>query len=139
MSFAKTQIIGHLGRDVELRHTPQGDAVANFSVATSERFKKDGEQHERVLWWAVTVWGRMAEICNQYLSKGSQVWLDGKPGFEEYVSRDGEKKFTLTLRANEVQFLGSKGESNQHPQETVGVKAKVLGGKTPVTDDEVPW
>ncbi len=139
-SFAKTQICGFLGRDVELKFLPSGDAVAKFSVATSERFKKDGEQQEKTLWWSVTVWGRQAETCNQYLSKGSQVWIDGKPGVDEYTSRDGEKKFALTLRASDVQFLGEKGGSGEAAQ----ARAAAVGGRNdpqapPVNADDIPF
>jgi|SRR3990172_7957214 len=112
MSFAKTILVGNLGRDVTLRYMPNGTAVADFSVAVSEKFKKDGETQEKTYWWKCTSWGRQAEVCNQYLAKGSSVYLEGRPGYEEYVSRDGDKRFNLTLNVSDVQFLGSKRDSD---------------------------
>src|SRR5262245_42281898 len=104
-SFAKATLVGHLGKDVELRYTGQGTAVANFSVATTEKFKKDGNNQEKTYWWKVTAWGKLAELCNTYLSKGSAVYVSGNPGYEEYTDRNGEKRFSLTLNASDIHFL----------------------------------
>lgn len=137
-SFARATIVGYLGRDVEMRYTGTGTAVANFSVATTEKFKKDGENQEKTYWWKATVWGKLAEVCNQYLSKGSAVYLCGTPGYEEYTSRDGEKRFTLTLNASEVQFLGKKenGEGNQSESSPSPKAAAHTYQKEPVKRDE---
>lgn len=111
MSFAKTILVGRVGREVELRFLPNGTAVASFSVAHSEKFKKDGEPQEKTYWWKISVWGRQAEVCNQYVKKGDLIYLEGRPGYEEYTSREGEKRFQLTLNVSDVQFLSNKRDS----------------------------
>ena len=99
------QIIGHLGRDPELRTTTGGDAVCGFSVADTEKWKdRNGAQQERTTWADVSVFGRMAENCAKYLSKGSKVRVYGSVHLDEYEHK-GEKKAKLKLTAREVEFL----------------------------------
>src|SRR5215510_2152514 len=90
MSFNKITIVGYLGRDPELRYTPQGTAVCNFSVATTEKRRNArGETEEHTIWFRVTAWGRQAEVANEYLAKGRQVYVDGRLRLEEYTDREG--------------------------------------------------
>ena len=138
-NLAKAQIIGRLGRDVELKYSQQGVAVATFSVATNERTTRNGETQEKVLWWRVTAFNKLAENCNQYLSKGSEVWIDGQPSYEEFTDRDGNKRFTLTLRANEVQFLGSKGEAQAAAASAPKSNAKPASKQAAADDFDVPF
>ncbi len=104
-------IVGVLGRDPEIRYTPQGQAVCNFSIATTER-KKDntGEFQDLTTWFKITVWGRQAEVANQYLSKGKQVYVEGRLRQTEYTDREGMKRTTLEVNASDIQFLSSRGE-----------------------------
>ena len=111
-SFNKIVIVGYLGRDPELRYTPQGVAVCNFSVATTERRKdqRTGEPQDTTTWFRVTLWRRQAEVANQYLSKGKQVYIEGRLRQEEYTDRDGVKRTSLAVDATDLQFLGTKGD-----------------------------
>ena len=123
-SFNKITIVGYLGRDPELRYTPQGIAVCNFSIATTEKRKeaRTGESQDITTWFKVTLWGKKAEIANQYLSKGKQVYIEGALRQEEWTDREGAKRTSLVVNATDMQFLGTKGDdgadtySSQQPQ-----------------------
>jgi single-strand DNA-binding protein len=110
MSLNKVMIIGRLGQDVELKYTPAGQAIANFSVATTEKWKdKSGQQQERTEWHRIVVWGKLAELCNQYLKKGRQTFLEGTLQTRSW-DKDGETRYTTEIVAKTVQFLGDRGE-----------------------------
>ena len=112
-SFNKIIIVGYLGRDPEIRYTPQGDAVCNFSVATTERRKNQFDDYEdQTTWFRVTVWRRQAELANQYLHKGKQVYIEGKLRQAEYTDRDGNRRTTLEVTASDIQFLGKAGDGD---------------------------
>jgi single-strand DNA-binding protein len=118
MSYNKISIIGHLGQDPELRYTPQGLAVCNFSVATSDKRRdKNGNLNEVTVWFRVTAWGKQAENASKYLSKGRPVYIEGRLGIEEWTDRNGEKRTTLEVNANEIQYLGD-GNSSSPRRET---------------------
>jgi single-strand DNA-binding protein len=106
-SFNKITIVGYLGRDPEIRYTPAGDAVCTFSVATTDK-KKDGT--DETTWFRITTWRRQAEVANQYLSKGKQVYIEGRLKAQEYTDRDGNKRTSLEVTATDMQFLGSRGD-----------------------------
>ncbi len=119
MSFNKIIIVGNLGRDPELRYTPQGTPVASFSLATNERRKdKAGEQQDVTTWFKVTLWGKQAEVASQYLNKGMQVYIEGRLRLEEWTDRDGATRTTLEVHATDMQFIGSqsRAESGEHSQ-----------------------
>lgn len=104
----KVIIVGNLGKDPELRHTPTGQAVCNFSVATSEAWTdKGGQKQERTEWHRVVVWGKLGELCAKYLQKGRQVYLEGKLQTRAWDDKDGQKRYTTEVVGNTVQFLGS--------------------------------
>jgi single-strand DNA-binding protein len=110
-SINKVILIGNLGRDPELRYTQGGQAVANFTLATSERFSsKDGEKQERTEWHRIVAWGRTGELCAQYLSKGRSVYLEGRLQTREWEDKEGQKRKTTEIVATTVQFLGGRGE-----------------------------
>lgn len=111
-SFNKITVVGHLGRDPVLRYTPQGTAVCDFSVATSERRSGagGGDAQEITTWFKITLWGKQAEVANQYLSKGKQVYIEGRLRQTEYTDREGLKRTSLEVNATDIQFLGSRGE-----------------------------
>lgn len=102
----KIVVIGHLGRDPEMKYLPNGQGVTTFSVASSRKYKTaSGEQREDTEWFNVSAWGRLAETCNQYLSKGQQVYLEGSLKTRSYEDRSGATRFSLDVNANEIQFL----------------------------------
>jgi single-strand DNA-binding protein len=109
MSFNKITIVGYLGRDPELRYTPQGTALCKMSIATTEKRKNvTGETEEHTTWFRVTTWGRQAELANEYLTKGRQVYVEGRLRLEEYTDREGQKRFSAEVSATEIQFLGQR-------------------------------
>ncbi|HZS06746.1 MAG TPA: single-stranded DNA-binding protein [Blastocatellia bacterium] len=147
-SFNKITIVGYLGRDPELRYTPQGTAVCNFSVATTEKRKdKAGEMQDQTTWFRISVWGRQAEVANQYLSKGKQVYIEGRLRQEEYTDREGKVRTTLEVFANDLQFLGSRGdESAETSSGRAAGKAAARSaghdeeaGAPAVSDDDIPF
>jgi len=108
----KLMIIGHLGRDPEMRYTPSGRPVTTFSVATSRRWHStDGERHEDTEWFNVVAWGGLAEVCNQHLQKGMQVYVEGRLQTRRWEDADGNKHFTTELVAKEMIMLGEKKET----------------------------
>lgn len=110
----KTMLIGRLGADPELRHTQSGDAVCNFTMATSEKWKgKDGEMQEKTEWHRIVAWKKVAEICDKYLSKGKQVYIEGRLQTRKWEDKDGNKRYTTEIVANQVVFLGNKNDSDQ--------------------------
>ena len=112
MSFNKITIVGYLGRDPELRYTPQGTAVCNFSVATTEKRKNArGEQEEHTIWFRIAAWGRQAELVAEYLVKGKQVYVEGRLRREEYTDREGIQRTSLEVNASDIHFLGQRGDA----------------------------
>ena len=113
----KVRIIGHLGRDPEMRYTPSGRPVTTFSVATTRSWTSaDGERHEETEWFNVVAWGSLAEICNQYLHKGQQVYVEGRLQTRRWEDNEGNKHFTTELVAKEMIMLGDRREiSNDAP------------------------
>ncbi len=108
MSFNKIIIIGNLGRDPELRYTPQGNAVCNFSLATNEKRKdKAGELQDVTTWFRITLWGKQAENASKYLTKGSPVYVEGRLRVEEWTDRDGGQRYTLEVQASDMQFISA--------------------------------
>jgi single-strand DNA-binding protein len=123
MSYNKIHIIGNLGRDPELRYTPQGTAVCQFSVATNERRRdKAGEQQDITTWFRITAWGKQAETASKYLSKGRKVYVEGRLHMEEWTDREGKARQTLEVNASEIQFLDS-GTGDME-----GIPARQSGG-----------
>ena len=110
MSFNKITIVGNLGRDPELRYTPQGIAVCSFSVATNERRKdKAGEMQDTTTWFRITLWRQQAENAAKYLTKGSPIYIEGRLKVEEWTDKDGNTRYTLDVQATDMQFIGSRG------------------------------
>jgi single-strand DNA-binding protein len=105
----KAIILGNLGKDPEVRFTPGGQAVANFTIATNESWKdKNGQQQERTEWHRIVVWGKLAELCGEYLKKGRQAYVEGRIQTREWQDKEGKKNYTTEIVANQVQFLGSR-------------------------------
>lgn len=107
MSFNKIIVVGNLGRDPELRYTPQGTAVCSFSVATGEKRRdKSGDLQEITTWFRVTLWNKQAELASKYLTKGSSVYIEGRLRIEEWTDKDGKNRSTLEVNGTEMQFIG---------------------------------
>lgn len=136
-SVNKVLLIGHLGRDPELRYTPNGTAVANFTLATNEAWTdKAGEKQERTEWHRIVVWGKQAQIVSEYLQKGKQVFVEGSLQTREWNDREGNKRQTTEIRAQRVIMLG-RGEARAEagaaaPDETPAREARA-------TDDDIPF
>src|SRR3989338_8404978 len=108
----KVILIGNLGKDPEIRYTPQGAAVCNFSIATSRAWKdKDGNKKEETDWHNIVAFGKLAEICGEYLSKGRQIYIEGRIQTRAWDDKDGNKRYTTEIVANTVQFLGGANAS----------------------------
>jgi single-strand DNA-binding protein len=106
----KAIIIGNLGSDPEVRYTQSGTAVANFNVATTEKWKgKDGQMQEQTEWHRVVAFDRLAEICGEYLSKGSKVYIEGRIQTRAWNDKDGNKRYTTEIVAKEMKMLSPKG------------------------------
>lgn len=111
MSFNKIILVGNLGRDPELKYTTQGTAVCNFTMATNEKRKdKTGEMQDVTTWFRVTLWSRLAETASQYLTKGKQVYIEGRLRVDEWTDRDGKARYTLDVQATDLQFIGARGD-----------------------------
>ena len=106
----KVILIGNLGNDPEMRHTPNGAGVCEFRLATNEAWTdKQGQRQERTEWHRVVVWGKKAEVCSKYLSKGRQVYVEGRLRTRSWEDKEGNKRYTTEVVANDVQFLGGGG------------------------------
>ena len=137
----KVILIGRLGQDPEVRYTPSGVAVANFSIATSEEWtdKDSGEKKERTEWHRIVAWRRLGEICGEYLSKGRQVYVEGRLQTRSWDDRDGNKRYTTEIVASDVQFLGSRdmGDGGR-PSGDAGGGFQGAPGPGP-EDDDIPF
>lgn len=114
-SVNKAIILGNLGRDPEVKYTAGGDAVCNITVATSESWKDKatGEKKEQTEWHSITFFGKLAEICGQYLKKGSSVYIEGSIRTRKYTDKDGQEKYATSIRGEEMKMLGGKQEGQQ--------------------------
>lgn len=132
----KVILIGNLGADPEVRYTPSGTAVANFRIATSEQWtNKDGEKGERTEWHKIVAWGRLGEVCGEYLHKGRQVYIEGKLQTKAWEDRDGNKRYTTEVIAYIMQMLGPAGKGGTSEMD------ERLTQEEPVTvpEDDIPF
>jgi len=129
----KVILIGNIGADPELRYTPSGTAVTNFNMATNENWTDNsGDRQERTEWHRIVVWGRLAEICNQYLRKGSKIYIEGRLQTRSWEGQDGQKRYTTEVVARDMQILDSRedydgagGDSGSYQQ---GGQGQAPGG-----------
>ena len=134
MSLNKILVIGNLGTDPEMRYTPNGNPVTSFRIATNRRYTtSQGEQREETEWFRVVAWNRLAERCNQFLTKGQRVYVEGRLKSDSWVGNDGQTRFTNEINAFEVVFLerGPAAEGGP-PSETDGPGASDMA-------DDLPW
>jgi single-strand DNA-binding protein len=118
----KVMIIGHLGRDPEMRYTPSGRPVTTFTVATTRSWNtSDGEKHNETEWFNVVTWGNLAEICKQYLTKGQQVYVEGRLQSRKWEDNEGTKHTNVEIVANEMMILGERKEGVQPQSNEAGI------------------
>ena len=139
----KIMVIGNVGTDPEMRYTPSGSPVTSFRLASSRRYStRDGERHEETEWFRVVAWNRLAELCNQYVTKGMRVYAEGRLKSDSWVGNDGQTRFTNEINAFTVLFLdraadgagqagGGYGDAGSDPFSP--------GGPPPQDDDDLPW
>ncbi|MBM4426925.1 MAG: single-stranded DNA-binding protein [Chloroflexi bacterium] len=133
----KVQIIGHLGKDPEMRYTPSGKPVTTFSVAVSRTWNSaDGERHSETEWFNVVAWGTLAEICKQYLNKGQQVYVEGRLQTRRWDDKEDVKHTSVEIVASEMMMLGDRRDSNNNSQE---VDNGSVDPTTGATEDEFPF
>jgi len=134
MSINKVILIGNVGRDVEMRHTPSGTAVAKFSLATNEVWKdKNGQRQEHTEWHNIVAWGKLAEFCGTYVSKGRQLYIEGTLRTRTYDDEKGNRRYFTEVRANIIQLLGARpqGVEPSGPAESPEFP--------PDNEDEIPF
>lgn len=133
----KVQIIGHLGKEPEMRYTPSGKPVTTFSVAVSRSWNSaDGERHSETEWFNVVAWGNLAEICKEYLTKGQQVYIEGRLQTRRWDDKEGVKHTSVEVVANEMMMLGDRKDHNnsQSPSDST-----MPEGAPETNDDEFPF
>jgi len=146
-SVNKVMLIGNLGRDPEVRYMPDGQAIANVSVATTDTWKdKSGEKQERTEWHRVAFFGKLAEIAGEYLKKGSQVYVEGRLQTRKWQDKEGQERYTTEIVAERMQMLGSRGgmgtgpaETQERPAAPQGAQAKDSGSKFDDFEDDIPF
>ena len=156
MSFNKIILVGNLGRDPELRYTPQGNAVCSFSMATNEKRRdKAGEMQDITTWFRVTLWGSQAENAAKYLQKGRPVYIEGRLRVEEWTDRDNNNRYTLEVNATDMHFVGGRGEGGDYtpaPQDEEATHSgppaasvssssapSTAAAPAPAADDDIPF
>lgn len=132
----KVMVIGHLGRDPEMRYTPSGRPVTTFTLAVSRSWNRaDGERHTETEWFNIVAWGNLAEICKQYLVKGQQVYVEGRLQTRRWDDKEGQKHTNVEIVANEMMMLGERREAAQGVED----QPSAPDGEAPGADDEFPF
>jgi single-strand DNA-binding protein len=152
-SVNKVILVGNLGRDPEMRYLPSGDAVANLAIATTEKYKdKSGEMQEATEWHRVAFFGKTAEVCGQYLKKGSQIYVEGSLRTRKWQDKDGNDRYTTEIRGDRMQMLGGKSSGGSadydapmesaprsQPAKTASAPARQSGSGFDDMDDDIPF
>lgn len=146
-SLNKIMLIGHLGRDPEIRYTPDGTPVATFSLATGESWTdKSGTRQERTEWHNIVAWRRLAELSQKFLAKGRQVYVEGRIQTREWNDREGNRRRTTEVIVSQIVLLGSRSQSTDAPMPSEEPPAKgnepeqeQVFGDAGITDDDIPF
>jgi single-strand DNA-binding protein len=148
-SVNKVILVGNLGRDAELRYTPGGAAVATLNLATTEVWNdKGGQRQEKTEWHRIVLWGKQAESLQEYLTKGKQIYVEGRLQTRQWDDKDGNKKYTTEIKADRITLLGGGGGGArsggaERPERGGGSSASHGGGEEPpmepITDDDIPF
>ena len=141
MSFNKIILVGNLGRDPELRYTPQGTPVCNFTLATNERRRdRTGETQDTTTWFRVTLWGRQAETASQYLTKGRPVYVEGRLRVEEWTDREGKPRHTLEVHATDMHFIdGGRDDAARPAPGPAAPSTHEPPADEGIADDDIPF
>jgi single-strand DNA-binding protein len=153
MSFNKIIVLGNLGRDPEMRYTPQGTPLCTFSLASNERRKTStGEQQDITTWFRVKVWGKQAEAVSKYLAKGRSVYVEGRLHVEDWTDREGKPRYTLEVNATDVHFIDSARVDGEgipvrqlDPEAASQNSMRPAGGRIPprstaeIEEDSIPF
>lgn len=138
----RAEIIGYLGRDPEVRHTPDGTAVTTLSIATSEKWKdRDGKPQERTEWHRCIAWGKLAEICEKYLKKGGLVYVEGRLETQKWQDKEGIDRYTTQIRMDQMRMLSGRPEGSSRPPspDPTSSPAPARSGKFDSLDDDIPF
>ena len=138
MSFNKIILVGNLTRDIELRYTQGGTAIANTAIATSHKFTNNGEKKEEVCFVDITAFGRSGEILNQYCRKGSKVLIEGRLNFDRWQDQNGQNRSKHSVIIESLQMLDSKSDSNSHDNHNVNNQPPHTAQTVPTTYEQVP-
>lgn len=139
MSVNRVILVGNLGKDPELLKTPSGVSLCKFSIATTEQFKnKQGEHQTKTDWHNIVVWGRLAEVCGQWLHKGKQVYIEGKLQTSNYEGQDGQKRYRTEIVASSMQMLGRAADSDGTPGNAIP-QGEGFDKESPDKWEEVPF
>jgi len=148
-SVNKVILVGNLGKDPEVKYTPQGKPVAKFTLATNERYKdKDGQWQDRTEWHNVVLWERLAEIAGEYLKKGGKVYIEGRLRTDSWDDKTtGQKKYMTTIVGNDLVLLGGRGESGESTRGAAAgnnfdqraPEAEPAAASTPISDEDIPF
>jgi single-strand DNA-binding protein len=150
-SVNKVILVGNLGRDAELRYTPGGAAVATLNMATTEVWNdKGGQRQEKTEWHRIVLWGKSAESLTEYLTKGKQIYVEGRLQTRQWDDKDGNKRYTTEIRGDRIVLLGGGGSggargagtARSSGEDTMGSHGPTPGGdpsEQPLTDDDIPF
>jgi len=139
-SLNKVMLIGNLGKDPEVRFTASGQAVASFSLATSEKFKgKTGEWEERTEWHNITLWGKLAEISGEYLTKGKTIYVEGRLQTRKWQDKTGNDRYTTEIVGDKMQMLSPKGERSGGDSSSAPKSSGSNDEEPPFQDDDIPF
>ncbi len=136
----KAILVGNLGRDPEIRYTKTGTAVANFTLATSEKWTdKAGQKQDRTEWHRIVAWGKTGELCAQYLAKGRSVYIEGRIQTREWEDKDGQKRKTTEINASQVTFLGQRDQCAATQSSPSPQSSPSASPSSPSFDDDIPF
>ena len=143
-SVNKVILVGNLGRDAEVKVTASGQSVASFSIATTETWTKDGEKKEKTEWHRIVLWGRQADTLQPYLTKGKQIYVEGRLQTRQWDDKDGNKRYTTEVKADRITLLGGGGGGRGGGMMDRGASASHGGAMDeppiePITDDDIPF
>jgi len=139
MSVNKVILIGRLGKDPELKYTPGGRAVCNFSLATDRRWTgQDGQKDKSTTWHNIVAWAKQAEVMKEYLQKGKEVYIEGRIDNRSYEDKDGNKRYISEVVVERFQFIGSRADAGAAPQEAPADASSPASGGTE-EDEDLPF
>jgi single-strand DNA-binding protein len=138
-SVNKVILVGNLGRDAEVKVTASGQSVASFSIATTETWTKDGEKKEKTEWHRIVLWGRQADTLQPYLTKGKQIYVEGRLETRQW-EKDGQKHYTTEIKADRIVLLGGGGgRGGERVERSEGSYSDTMRDPAPITDDDIPF